>query len=285
MPALQWLDERLAEQGTTVDELVELELQSQGAANVTVRNVITSMRFMSVFDWESFFESVSLVTETLRGGAEFSAMDFRTRDRYRHAIEELARGSGRSELEASAEAVRACVRGVRPWKGCRCGWVGAEHADRRTNMNLLTAIHGVSRLAFDAIDQTTRIVEGMHANIAAAPPPFGRSTNESTHGITGMVYGGIRLVNGAVRAALDPPLRLLAQLASDPASPNLPEPQWDAVRSAVNGVLGDHLVATDNPLAIPMRLRRAGRPLSLEDERLTLPEATARCWFSSTACA
>ena len=114
IPALRWLDDRLAEQGTTVDKLVDLELQSQGAANVTVRNVITSMRFMSVFDWESFFESVSLVDETLRGGAEFSAMDFQTRDRYRHAIEELARGSGRSELEVSAEAVR---RAQRPGRG------------------------------------------------------------------------------------------------------------------------------------------------------------------------
>ncbi|MBI2963160.1 MAG: hypothetical protein HYY35_05345, partial [Deltaproteobacteria bacterium] len=110
MPALRWLDERLAEQGATVDKLVDLELQSQGAANVTVRNVIGSMRFMLVFDWESFFEGVSLVDETLRGGAEFSAMDFQTRDRYRHAIEELARGSGRSELEVSAEAVRRSQR-------------------------------------------------------------------------------------------------------------------------------------------------------------------------------
>ena len=110
IPALRWLDDRLAEQGTTVDKLVDLELQSQGAANVTVRNVITSMRFMSVFDWESFFESVSLVDETLRGGAEFSAMDFQTRDRYRHAIEEIARASGRSELEVSAEAVRRAQR-------------------------------------------------------------------------------------------------------------------------------------------------------------------------------
>jgi cyclic beta-1,2-glucan synthetase len=118
MPALRWLDERLAEQGTTADALVDLELQSQGAANVTVRNVITSMRFMSVFDWETFFESVSLVDETLRGGAEFSAMDFRTRDRYRHAVEELARASGRSELEVSTEAVR---RAQRPGQGADGG--------------------------------------------------------------------------------------------------------------------------------------------------------------------
>ena len=93
-PALRWLDERLAAQGTTADEIVREELQLQGAANVTVRNVITSMRLMSDVDWADFFESVSLVDEALRAESDFAAMDFPTRDRYRHAIEDLARGSG-----------------------------------------------------------------------------------------------------------------------------------------------------------------------------------------------
>ena len=60
-PALRWLDERLAAQGTTADEIVREEHQRQGAMNVTVRNVITSMRLMSAVDWAEFFESVSLV--------------------------------------------------------------------------------------------------------------------------------------------------------------------------------------------------------------------------------
>src|SRR3989449_8526967 len=37
-------------------------------------------------------------------------MDFSTRDRYRHAIEELARGSGRSELDVAREAVLLATR-------------------------------------------------------------------------------------------------------------------------------------------------------------------------------
>ena len=63
MPALVWLDERLAAQGTTADEIVRVEHQRQEAMNVTVRNVITSMRLISAFDWAEFFESVSLVDE------------------------------------------------------------------------------------------------------------------------------------------------------------------------------------------------------------------------------
>jgi cyclic beta-1,2-glucan synthetase len=98
-PALQWLNERLAAQDTHADEIVAHEHAKMVAANLTVRNIITSMRLMSAFDWQDFFEEVSLVDEALRADPGFSAMDFITRDRYRHAIEELAHGSRCSELE------------------------------------------------------------------------------------------------------------------------------------------------------------------------------------------
>jgi len=104
-PALLWLDRRLAAQGTSPDDIVALEHQRQAAMNVTVRNIIMSMRLMSALDWAEFFESVSLVDEVLRTGSHYAAMDFATRDRYRHAVEELARGSNRPELEVAAEAV------------------------------------------------------------------------------------------------------------------------------------------------------------------------------------
>ena len=104
-PILLWLDERLAAQGMTADEIVRAEHQQQAATSVTVRNVITSMRLTSAFDWQVFFESVSLVDQELRDDRTFRAMDFATRDAYRHAIEELSRGSGRSELEIAEAAV------------------------------------------------------------------------------------------------------------------------------------------------------------------------------------
>jgi cyclic beta-1,2-glucan synthetase len=109
-PALQWVDERLVAQGTTADELVREEHQRQGAMNVTVRNVITSMRLMSAVDWVEFFESVSLVDSVLTSASDFSQMNFPTRDQYRHAIEELARGSSHSELEVARRAILASQR-------------------------------------------------------------------------------------------------------------------------------------------------------------------------------
>lgn len=117
-PALRWLDERLAAQGTTADDIVREEHQRQGAMNVTVRNVITSMRLMSAVDWTEFFESISLVDAVLRAESNFAAMDFPTRDRYRHAIEELARGSGHSEIEVARRALLAAKHaGGEPFGG------------------------------------------------------------------------------------------------------------------------------------------------------------------------
>src|ERR1051326_940090 len=91
MPALAWLDERVASVGARCDDVVRAEHQRQVGTNVTVRNIITSMRLVSALDWAKILESTSLVDAALRDHGEFTQMDFPTRDRYRHAIEELAR--------------------------------------------------------------------------------------------------------------------------------------------------------------------------------------------------
>ncbi len=106
-PALMWLEERLAAQGTTADQIVHDEHQRQGATNVTVRNVITSMRLISDVDWAELVESISLVDDALRAGSDFAEMDFPTRNLYRSAIEELARGSKLAELEVARAALSA----------------------------------------------------------------------------------------------------------------------------------------------------------------------------------
>ncbi len=111
-PALHWMEERLGKQGTTSDETVRDEHQRQGASNVTVRNIITSMRLLSDVDWPEFFESVSLVDDLLRSGSDFAAMDFPTRDLYRRAIERFARGSTLSELAIAGAALSAAHESV-----------------------------------------------------------------------------------------------------------------------------------------------------------------------------
>ena len=106
-PALVWLQTRLTAQGETADELVHNEHQRQGAASVTVRNIITSMRLASGVDWTEVFESVSLIDDVLQSGSDFAGMDFPTRNLYRSAIEVLARGSHLTELEIARAALLA----------------------------------------------------------------------------------------------------------------------------------------------------------------------------------
>ncbi len=108
-PELRWLNDRLGKEGTTREEIVSDEVQRQSAMNVTVRNVITSMRFVSAINWADFFESVSPVDAVLRGGSDFAALDFATRDLYRRAIEQLARQSNRDETEVAVRALAAAT--------------------------------------------------------------------------------------------------------------------------------------------------------------------------------
>jgi cyclic beta-1,2-glucan synthetase len=106
-PARDWLENRLKLQGVSIDDVVRHSQQRQGASNVTVRNIITSMRLISNIDWAELFESVSLVDAHLGAASGFAAMDFPTRNLYRSALEQLARGSSYSELELADCALQA----------------------------------------------------------------------------------------------------------------------------------------------------------------------------------
>ena len=108
--ASAWLDEQLAMQGTTADAVVRDEHQRQVAGSVTVRNIITSMRLIADIDWQELFERVSLVDDIFRAGCRFQEMDFPTRNLYRSAVEELARGSRLTELEVARASLAMAAR-------------------------------------------------------------------------------------------------------------------------------------------------------------------------------
>ncbi len=100
------LTDWLAEQRLSIDELVQREHAAQSAANLSVRNIISSMRAISAFDWRTFFETVSLVEQRMRSHATYVAMDFASRDRYRHAIEDLSRSSALSEIDVAQTVLK-----------------------------------------------------------------------------------------------------------------------------------------------------------------------------------
>jgi hypothetical protein len=135
-------------------------------------------------------------------------------------------------------------------------------------------LRGASRLAIDATRGITALVQQLHTTIAAGPAVLGKPLDAPARAITGLVYGGIRGVTGAVGTGIDLALEALAPLLGE----SVPGPEREAVLAALNGVLGDHLVETGNPLAIAMALRRGGQPLELEREALaaSIPGATGK---------
>jgi pimeloyl-ACP methyl ester carboxylesterase len=116
-------------------------------------------------------------------------------------------------------------------------------------------------MVVDAADATTDVVERMHRTIQMRPIPIGISDSGGTRGITGLVYRnvrrGIRLVGQAVEGSLAHLAALLPEGKSSSVR--------DTYRSAINGVCGDYLLRTGNPLAIDMSLRFRGDGVSLSD--------------------
>jgi len=105
---LNWMEQQLSENGTNSSELIQEENQKQAADQVSISNSISSLRFLSTTDWRDFVESTSIVEHTLRQDiwGVYGAMDFHTRDNYRHAVEKMAKCSEFTEQEIAAMAIQ-----------------------------------------------------------------------------------------------------------------------------------------------------------------------------------
>ena len=151
-------------------------------------------------------------------------------------------------------------------------------------------IQGLSQLATQGVLGVAGLAESVQGNVyKAVATPFGPlgakfidaalgSSGVKSGGITGLVYGGIkgitRLAGGTVNAALTKAAPLIKQRFGQPGS----SPEREAVLSAINGVLGDQLLVTANPLTINMSVRHEGKPLLLEKAVLAarLPHAGSK---------
>ncbi|WP_234992388.1 GH36-type glycosyl hydrolase domain-containing protein [Roseisalinus antarcticus] len=111
-PLHAWLEDRLRHQGSSIETVVQNAQLRQGASNVTMRNIVTSMRLASELDWADLVEDVSLIDARLRARSGFAAMDFVTRNRYRTEIEVLARGSSLSEIAVAEAALSLAAKGA-----------------------------------------------------------------------------------------------------------------------------------------------------------------------------
>ncbi len=181
-PALAWLDERLAERGTTADAAIRDEQERQVGATVTVRNIITSMRMISEVDWLVLFERMSPVDDVLAECATYAQMSFATRNLYRSAIEQLARSSPLSELEIAERAVQAASAAE-----------SAGHGDeRRSDPGYYLISSG--RAAFEA-------AIGYRIPVRAWPQRITRAVGLGGYAAAIMIVGALILAVGLVPLA------------------------------------------------------------------------------------
>lgn len=105
--SMEWLEETLKTCHQSTEKIAQLEHYRQAADQVSIGNIITSMRLFSIIDWHDFFEDVSLVNPLLGQDPEgiYYDMDIATRDSYRKVIERLSRRSEKNELEVTQMAL------------------------------------------------------------------------------------------------------------------------------------------------------------------------------------
>ena len=114
--AVSWLDERLQQAGTDAEEVMMAEHNRLASGNVTMGNIIKSLREIDDTEWSVWFEDVSHVDRIFRERSDYEALDFGSRNSYRNRVEQLARRSTRTEIEVAraaielaAEAERSCA--------------------------------------------------------------------------------------------------------------------------------------------------------------------------------
>ena len=122
-------------------------------------------------------------------------------------------------------------------------------------------LRGIAQLLVRGIITTTDLAESVHASILGLPARLtGLPRSSRTRGIPRIAYQGVRVTAKLFGSGVDDALALLPSHWGQAASSR----QREAMLAVLNGVLGDHLAATGNPLALPTTLRIRGRPLPLD---------------------
>lgn len=127
---LTWVEQWLADGGTTIEQMVHADGQTQSTDQVSVGNSISSLRFLTLVDWKEFVETASIIDAVLRKDptATYPRMDFATRDRYRHLTEEIARRGRVEQVDVARKALELAQEGAASNDDVR-GHVGFYLAD------------------------------------------------------------------------------------------------------------------------------------------------------------
>ncbi len=178
VPVHRAIEAYLASRQTTTEDAVREEHQREAAAQVSVANVVASLRLCSTLDWGKYFEAVSLVEQVLQRdpAGVYGRMDFLSRDRQRQAVEDMAAPDGDAQIRVALKAVES-AREVA---------AGGSTADR------------AAHVGYHLIDRARRNLE---ADVAYRPPLLKRLRRFAFAHTTGGYLGSIGLVTTLLVAA------------------------------------------------------------------------------------
>jgi cyclic beta-1,2-glucan synthetase len=151
------VDAHLESRQMTAEDAVRSEHQRQAAAQVSVANVVTSLRLCGTLDWSLYFEAVSLIERVLQRdpAGTYAGMDFLSRDRYRQAVEELAGPTGDGQLRVVLRALESARQAAEGKGGedraAHVGYhlIGGGRRDLETDLAYRPSLRGrMRRLAF-----------------------------------------------------------------------------------------------------------------------------------------
>jgi cyclic beta-1,2-glucan synthetase len=111
--ALAWLEDRMHQSGTDADDVMMAEHNRLASGNVTMGNIVRSLREIDDTEWSVWFEEVSLIDKILREQSDYSTLDFGSRNSYRNQIERLARRSEFSETDVARAAIELSTQAQR----------------------------------------------------------------------------------------------------------------------------------------------------------------------------
>ncbi len=136
-------------------------------------------------------------------------------------------------------------------------------------------LRAVVQLATEATHGVATMAEGVHHAVLGTMGLGGGKTQPQTGGITGFVYRTVHGVTELVGKSLQKAFIKLEPALADLVDAPPDTPEREAVLAALNGVMGDRLALSHNPLATPMTLRYQGRVMNLHT-MAPMPEATGK---------
>ncbi|HEU4786666.1 MAG TPA: hypothetical protein VFS57_04635, partial [Gemmatimonadaceae bacterium] len=160
---LLWLEQWIAEDVMTVEDAAQRSVQELALTQLVMANSIASLRLVANIDGTTVVEAASTVEATLREdpARAYGRMTRATRDRYRHSVERIAKGSSLDEGAVAFQAVRAARAAA------------AEHGSDARRDHVGHYLIGEGRRAFERAcgfrsDLGTHMREAVLAHPAAA---------------------------------------------------------------------------------------------------------------------